>query len=104
MEIKIAGRSVPVGSRLYHIGWDTFGMVTGYDPTGSAIMKITNRTGMERTILVQNGGKVNGVKLVYWHEKINLDLPVGDVTMLQTIVDTVSNEMMKVMENCNGKD
>lgn len=103
MEIKIAGRSVPVGARLYHIRWDAFGSVTGYDPTGSAIMKLTNRSGMERNIHVQNGGKVNGVKLVYWHKKIDLDLPIDDVTMLQTVVNTVSDEMMKIMENCNGE-
>lgn len=102
MEIKIAGRSVPVGARLYHLAWDTFGTVTGYDASGSAELTLVNQSGFRRRIYVQNGGKVNGIKLVYWHKKINLDLPIDDISALQAVVDTVSTEMLKVMGKCDG--
>ena len=97
-EIKIAGRSVPVGARLYHIGWDAFGTVTGYDVSGSAELTLVAKSGSKRRLYVQNGGKINGVKQVYWHKKVDLDMPTDDITAIQAVVDTVTAEIMKFME------
>lgn len=98
MEIRIAGRPVPVGSRLYSKQFDTFGTVTGYDPTGAAVLSVLNSSGARRTIYVQDGGMVNGVKMVYWHSPVVLDLPFDDITPIQTVVDVFSAEMLKLME------
>ena len=102
MEIKIAGRSVPIGARLYHMGWDTFGTVTGYDPSGSAELSIVSSTGARRRMFVTEGGYINGVKQVYWHDKIELYLPIEDVSTLQKVVDLFSGELMKLKGECNG--
>lgn len=99
MEIKIAGRRVCVGDRLYHKGWDTYGTVTGYDPSGSAWLSIVSSTGQRRTMAVTEGGKVAGVKMCYWHKGIDLDLPVEDVSAIQSIVDLFVAEMKKVWDS-----
>ncbi|MCM1516236.1 MAG: hypothetical protein NC080_07500 [Paraprevotella sp.] len=96
MEIKIAGRSVPIGARLYHKGWDTFGTIIGYDPSGSAEMSIVSNSGQRRRMFVTEGGKVAGVKMCYWHKTIDLDLPMDDVSSIQAVVDLFTKELMKI--------
>lgn len=99
MEIKIAGRRVCIGDRLYHKGWDTYGTVVNYDPSGAAWLSIVSSTGQRRTMAVTDGGKVAGVKMCYWHKGIDLDLPIEDISSIQSIVDLFVAEMKKVWES-----
>lgn len=94
MTILIAGRPVRPDDRLYHRGFEAWGRVTRYDPSGSAELVIKGNGG-ERKMLVQNGGIVNGRRLVYWHEPILIDLPYANVAAVQRVVDVLAAELVK---------
>lgn len=82
MPVVIAGREVKKGDTLYHVGYRAWGTVTGFD-TNAAKLRITGQGGSHRTVFVTNGGVIGDRKQVYWHEPIQLDLPVQDVTTYQ---------------------
>ncbi len=87
--IKIAGRVVQLGDRLYHNGFQIWGTVSNYDD-GSIELTIQGRTkGNYRKLLVTTGGLVNGKREVYWHEPIVLDLPFENISKIQRTVDHV---------------
>lgn len=92
MSITVAGREVFVGDPLYHIGFKAWGVVSGYD-TGSAKLELTGSGGQQRTLYVQQGGRVNGVRVIYWHEPILLDLPFQNVSKYQRLLDAIVAEM-----------
>jgi len=91
--IRIAGKRVKKGDWLYHGRAEVWGQVVGFDPTGPAIFKVTVPQHGERTLLVQNGGKINGIKVIYWHEPLNLDLPFNDLTRIRRLVDFYVKEL-----------
>lgn len=99
MAVKIAGREVKKGDLLYHSRAQVWGQVVGFDPTGPAILKIKIGLHQDRELFVQNGGKVNGIRVMYWHEPISLDLPTNDVTKLQHLVDVLAFELYGVEKN-----
>lgn len=90
--ILIAGKRVKVGSRLYHKGYECWGRISRFDPSGSAEIIVKSHGG-QRKLLVQQGGVVNGRRQLYWHEPIQLDLPRQNVSAIQRIVDAVAKEI-----------
>lgn len=89
--IVIAGRTVLLNDVLYHTGFRAWGTVIGFD-TGSAKLNIVGANGQARVIYVQTGGLVNGVRAVYWHEPLVLDLPFQNITKYQTVLNAVVAE------------
>lgn len=95
MSIMIAGRAVKKGDSLYHRGFEAWGYVSRFDPSGSAEYILKGPHG-ERKMLVLNGGIVNGRRQLFWHEPIQLDLPRQDVKSLQRVVDAVAAELSAI--------
>lgn len=93
MAIKIANRTVAVGDRLYHAKLDRWGVVTRYDTSGPAILEVEVPPYGPRRFYIQNGGRINGDRQVYWHEPLELDLPTSDVRFMQSIVDLLSKRL-----------
>ena len=89
MSIVIAGREVVVGNSLYHTGFKAWGVVESYDPSGSAVLKLTGINGHDVRLYALNGGMINGVRVLYWHVPLGLDLPTADVTKYQTILNAL---------------
>lgn len=90
MAIKIANRQVAVGDRLYHAKLDKWGVVTRFDTSGPAIFEVEVPPYGPRKFFVQNGGKINNERAIYWHEPLKLDLPTADVRFMQSIVDDLA--------------
>lgn len=88
MSIVIAGRQVAVGNSLYHVGFKAWGVVKGFDPSGPALLELTAGS-QTVTLFVQNGGIINGVRQVYWHAPLVLDLPTPNTTKYQTLLDAL---------------
>ena len=89
MSIVIAGRQVEVGNSLYHTAFKAWGVVKGFDPSGPALLEL-NASNNQKTILyVQNGGIVNGVRVIYWHAPLVLDLPTSNIAKYQTLLDAL---------------
>lgn len=88
MSIIIAGREVENGNALYHTGYQAWGVVKGFDPTGPARLELNAGGGHKITLFVTNGGLINGKRLVFWHVPLTLDLPFADVTKFQALIDT----------------
>jgi hypothetical protein len=84
--MNIAGRVVALNDALYHSSFQAFGTVIGFEGS-SARLRIIGANGRERVLLVQEGGMVNGVRQVYWHEPIQLDLPRQNISKIQAVVD-----------------
>ena len=38
---------------------------------------------------MQNGGIINGVRVVYWHAPLVLDLPTANIAKYQTLLDAL---------------
>lgn len=89
MSIVIAGRQVEVGNSLYHVGFKAWGVVKGFDPSGPALLELTASNNQKTTLFVQNGGIVNGVRQIYWHSPLVLDLPVANVAKYQTLLNAL---------------
>ena len=85
--IKIAGREVEPGDKVYHSVLEAWGHVRRYDASGSAEVILQNSNGSKRTLLVRDGGYVNGKRVIYWHEPLKLDLPVDITDKLQRLLD-----------------
>lgn len=94
MTILIAGRPVKKDDKLYHRSFEAWGRVSRYDPSGSAEFIIKGNGG-ERKMLIQNGGIVNGRRLIYWHEPIHIDLPYANVSAVQRVVDVLAHELIR---------
>lgn len=92
MSITIAGRLVKQGDPLYHTAFQAWGTVVGFDG-GSAKLQLAGANGQTRILYVQQGGRVNGVRTVYWHEPLQLDLPQQDVTKYQRLLDNLVAEI-----------
>jgi len=91
MSVIIRGRTVKVNDPLYHIGFRTWGIVEGFD-VGSAKLRIQGSNNQSRIVYVQNGGLVNGNRVIYWHEPLVLDVPYQNVSKYQAILDAVVGE------------
>lgn len=76
-----------VGDSLYHVRAGVWGQIVGFDPTGPAIFEVNTGDHRSRRILIQDGGKVNGIKMLKWHEPVSVDLPFSDVSRLQHLID-----------------
>lgn len=90
--ITIAGRQVNIGDPLYHLPYMSWGTVIGYDSSGTAKLQLTGGNGSQRTLYVQQGGKVNNVRVIYWHAPLVLDLPRQDVGSYQRTLDKMVQE------------
>lgn len=88
MAIKIAGRKVNIGDRLYHskMGW---GVVQRYDSSGPAVLVVNLVPYGERKLYVRNGGLVEDQRVIFWHEPLKLDYPSADISLIQEIVDVL---------------
>lgn len=93
MSILIADRPVRVGDKLYHVGFESWGTVTRYDPSGSAELSMKGRGGI-RKVLVQNNGIVTGRRMVYWHEPLRIDMPFQNVSSMQRVIDVLAKELI----------
>ena len=91
MPVVIAGREVKIGDALYHVGYRAWGSVVRMD-TNSAVLRLIGTSGTSREVFVTTHGVVGSVRQVYWHEPIQLDLPVSDVTQFQRAVDFLVGE------------
>lgn len=86
--IRIAGRQVLLGDRLYHQGFGLWGEVVESD-SGSVVVAIVGQgAGNVRRLYVTDGGLVSGKRQMYWHTPLVLDLPKADVTQYQFMVDS----------------
>lgn len=94
MSILIAGRQVLKGDSLYHRGFESWGTVSRFDPSGSAELVIKGRGGI-RKMLVLNGGYINEKRQVFWHEPITIDLPLSNVSAVQRVVDVLAKELSR---------
>lgn len=103
MAIKIAGRDVKKGDRLYNILFDSWGYVKRYDASGSAELELQNSDGTKRMMLVRDGGLVNGKKQVFWHEPIRIDLPFDATETLQGILNLTVDKLVEIWSECNGQ-
>lgn len=94
MSVKIAGKQVKIGDRLYHskLGW---GRVEHFDNTGPAVLVVNQKPYGERKIYVRNGGKVGEDRLVFWHEPLFLDYPSADISIVQQVVDSITPLLAK---------
>ena len=88
MSINIAGREVAAGNALYHVGYQAWGVVKGFDTSGPARLELNAGGGHKVTLFVTNGGLINGKRLVYWHVPLTLDVPYADVSKFQALLDT----------------
>lgn len=90
MSIIIAGSTVKIGDRLFSRRAATTGEVVAVgETTATAEFLIGSET---RRYVITNGGLVSGVRDVYWHEPLNLDLPksqIGKVDKIQAVVDAL---------------
>lgn len=91
MSISIAGRIVTVGDPLYNTAMRAWGTVSGYDGL-SAVLTITGNDGASRTLYVQQGGYVNNLRVIYWHEPLVLDLPFQNITKYQQVLNSLVTE------------
>lgn len=85
--IKIAGRVVQLGDRLYHRSLQYWGEVTHVE---SSLIKVTvTGVGVSNvvTLVANQGGMISNRRQLYWHEPVDLDLPTSDVTKVQSVVD-----------------
>lgn len=89
--ISVAGRQVFEGDPLYHTGFQAWGTVIGYDG-GSAKLQIIGGNGQPRILYVQQGGLVNGARVIYWHEPLRLDLPFQNIAKYQRLMDNIVAE------------
>lgn len=88
MGIKIAGREVKVGDRLYHRKFDTFGVVLRVQ-SKNAELHVSTKQGAELVFYVEDSGRINSEKVVYWHSPIELDEPYQDISHIQHAVDNM---------------
>lgn len=92
MSITITGRHVLIGDPLYHTGFKAWGTVSGYDGN-SAKLDIIGANGQPRTLFVQQGGLVGGVRVIYWHEPLVFEVPFQSVSKYQRLLDAIVAEM-----------
>lgn len=88
--VAIAGRVVQQGDTLYHMGLQSWGQVIGTD-TGSVILRLSSPQG-ERIFHVTDGGRIAGVRQVYWHEPLALDVPFQNIGKYQRIINAIRAE------------
>lgn len=84
--MNIAGRVVNMNDTLYHTAFQAWGTVIGFEGP-SAKLRIIGANARERVLLVQEGGLVNGVHAVYWHQTVRLNLPTSNIDDIQALVD-----------------
>lgn len=90
--MRIAGRQVKLGDRLYHQGYRKWGEVTRLDSSGS--VDVTFRQGARaRIVVAQDGGMVLDKRQLYWVEPVQLDLQDGDMAKAERIVNFVIREL-----------
>lgn len=94
MSIRIAGRLVRKDDRLYHRGFDLWGTVVLLDDASVTVHIQGEGRGNNRRLLVTNGGLVSGVRQMYWHAPLVLDLPQADVSKYQETVDFVRERLL----------
>lgn len=94
MSIKIAGRHVKIGNKLYHskLGW---GVVDHFDSSGPAVLLVNQKPYGIKKIYVQTGGLVGDEKLVYWHKPLTLDYPSENIDLIQEIVNAIVDKLPK---------
>lgn len=87
--ITIAGRTVKVGDTLYHTGFQAWGTVRRIDE-GAVEYHIEGKShGNVRKLYITQGGYINGKRVAYWHEPLELDIPKADISQVQFIVDVL---------------
>lgn len=90
MTILVAGSQVKLGDRLYSRRAGTIGTVSVVRDGSISLEVGSGSSG--RTYTVTTGGFVSGIRDVFWHEPLTLDLPkdmVYKVAKLQTVIDTL---------------
>ncbi len=90
MTITVAGSQVRLGDQLYSRRAGTTGTVSVVRD-GSVTLEVSTGQG-PRSYTVTSGGFVSGIRDVFWHEPLTLDLPkdmVYKVAKLQTVIDTL---------------
>ena len=92
MSVVIAGRVVQKDDPLYHTGFQAWGTVSGFDGQSVALLRLTGANGSPRTMRVLSGGIINGVRTVFWHQPLVLDLPQQDIGQYQRLVDAIKLE------------
>lgn len=95
MSITIAGRVVKKGDKLYHRGFNLWGTVTKLEDRSIVATVQGVGNGNIREIRITNGGMVSGVRQIYWHEPLVLDLPTSDVSDYQRTVDFMQTMLIK---------
>lgn len=88
MTIRIAGTPLAINDALYSRRAAAWGRVT-HSSGGAATFTYT-KDGTTRSYTVADGGKVAGVRDLYWHEALVLDLPKAQLTKLAKLQAAVN--------------
>lgn len=86
--IRIAGREVKLNDRLYHQGFGLWGEVVEQDDMSVVVAIKGQGEGNVRRLIVTDGGLVSGKRQMFWHTPIVLDLPRGDITPYQFMIES----------------
>lgn len=85
MAVTVAGVTVKEGDRVYHAKYQQWVTVVRIDgPTG-----YVDVPSLRQPLPFTDGGKVQGVKQLYWHEPLALDLPTSDISKYQRLVNAL---------------
>jgi hypothetical protein len=89
----IANRSVVKGDVLFHRAQRKWVTVVQTEP---CIVEMLGSGGQAARFNVTAGGNINGIRALYWHEPVELDLHIRDIGMYQRVLDAL------VKENLHG--
>lgn len=90
----IAGRQVKKGDELYHMARKKWGVIVDFD-AGTPVLRITDSNNAQNyaDFRVTEGGYIKGVRQVYWHEPLKLDLPYRNLAKIEKLVAFYLNEL-----------
>lgn len=86
----IAGRRVRRGDKLWHYTLRRWATVIEAAPDGhSLVVEVQGLGHNGKANLQAVDDTINGMKELYWHEPIKLDLPIDDVSHIQNALEVL---------------
>ena len=90
--MNIAGRAVKLNDNLWHAGHRRWVTVAQAEP---CLVEMLGTNSQKVTYAVAQGGHIAGVRQLYWHQPLELDVPQSDISGYQTLVDTLKQVITK---------
>jgi len=91
--MNIAGKPVLLGDELWHMGFRQWVRVVSVTP--STVVELVGVNGEKSKFVATEGGHISGRRQLYWHQQIDLDLPVRDISQYQEFVDALKKALRK---------